>query len=205
MDLVFPIRSVVNTVRGPALAVLSRSRSPLTGREVARILGDRASQKGVLNALNEMVGEGIVVREDIPPAALFSLNRDHLAAAAIEELADLRQELYRRISEVVQSWPLAPIWVAVFGSTARGDGTSASDVDLVVLRSDDIEFESEKWYQQVDMLSERIRSWSGNEADVIQYSVSEFGELISAGSPLVDSLHAEAITLAGAAPWETAN
>ena len=58
---------------------------------------------------------------------LYTLNRQHLAAPAIELLADLRAEFQRRLRDEVAGWQVAPIHLSIFGSAARGAGDVADE------------------------------------------------------------------------------
>ena len=160
----------------------------MTGRQVARMLEGQASQRGVLNALNDLTREGLVIREDAPPSALFSLNRQHLAADAIEHITDIRQKLLTHITNRIETWAIQPTWAAIFGSTARGDGTSESDIDLMILHADHINTDEDTWYSQVTTLATDIQAWSGNEADILEYSHSEIKDLQKQRSALIKSL-----------------
>ncbi|WP_159440528.1 nucleotidyltransferase domain-containing protein [Tersicoccus phoenicis] len=68
-------------------------------------------------------------------ASLYRLNREHLAAPAIIELARLGDTLRERIAERIEGWAEQPVYAALFGSGARGEMTAASDLDLFILRS----------------------------------------------------------------------
>lgn len=68
----------------------------MTGREVARLVG-RNSHSGVLDVLNRLAEHGLVERQEAGRAFLYKLNRDHLAAPAVEVLANMRSELLSRL------------------------------------------------------------------------------------------------------------
>lgn len=72
--------------------VLRATTRPLTGREVAR-LSQAGSQPTVNSTLRRLAEEGVVHAEKAGSAYLYTLNREHLAAPAIEQLADIRSEL----------------------------------------------------------------------------------------------------------------
>src|ERR1700674_1557581 len=129
VDIASPHKAVSPTLDGDVLRVLARTTGVLTGREVAALTG-RRSHSGVLDALNRLTEHGLVNRVELNRAYLFTLNREHLAAAAVELLMDMRGELLRRIRGAVDSWEIAPANVSMFGSAARGDGGTASDIDL---------------------------------------------------------------------------
>lgn len=133
MDTARPYLAICPTLDSDVLAVLAGTSRPLTGREVARLAG-RRSHAGVLDALNRLAQHGLVDRQEAGRAFLFTLNREHLAAPAVDILAGLRTELLNRIRHTIETWQVAPTHVSLFGSTARAEGDTASDIDLFVVR-----------------------------------------------------------------------
>jgi predicted nucleotidyltransferase len=178
-----------------ALVVLAHASGPLTGREVARRAG--RSQDRIRQVLARLVEHGIVVCEDVGAALLYSLNRDHLAAPAIVELAELRSLLVDRLRDELAAWPIAPRAAALFGSAARGEGDLASDVDLLVVRPEGGDEEDPAWRAQIDRLADRVRVWTGNSAGIVEVGADELGDLVARSPPVLDSIRAEGIDLAG--------
>ncbi|HEY4810856.1 MAG TPA: nucleotidyltransferase domain-containing protein, partial [Solirubrobacteraceae bacterium] len=88
----------------------------------------------VLDVLHRLTEHGLVTRVELNRAFLFALNREHLAAPAVLALAGLRGALFNRIERELKTWQIAPVHVSLFGSTARGDGDTHSDIDLFIVR-----------------------------------------------------------------------
>lgn len=197
MDLSSPISSVIPSVHGVVLAVLARTDAPLSGRGVAALTGGRAGQWRVNQVLGELTEAGIVTREEHPPAYLYRLNRAHLAAAPITALASLRATLIASMQAAVEAWPRPAAAVWLFGSAARGDGGPASDIDVLVLRPDDVSEEDPEWVAQVDGLSADVTAWTGNSCALLEYSEAEFAALVARGQRLVDELRSDALWIAG--------
>ncbi len=195
MNLAEPLLMISPGARGRVLAVLTRTRKPLTGRGVARLVGNSVSRRAVADVLNDLVATGIVSRQDHPPAALYSLNRDHLAAAPIEQLTGMRGALFERLGAAVASWQPSPVSVTVFGSAARGDGGIDSDIDVLVVRPDDVEPTAESWEQQSSDLARDIERWTGNPGRLIEFSLTELRN--SSEEPIVQSVRAEGVTVSG--------
>jgi len=151
----------------------------LTGRSVAALLHSPASPSGVQKVLDDLVSNGVVIAEPAGRARLYTLNRDHVAAAAIDQLARLRDVLLERIKAEAESWtiPAKAIWL--FGSTARGQGDADSDLDLLIVRPDDVDDSEPGWLEQVETLSAHASLWSGNSCEVVEYSAQEIRDLIS--------------------------
>ncbi len=200
MDLSSPVSSVVPSAHGPVLAVLARTDQPLSGRQVAALTEGRAGQWRVNEVLGQLAQAGIVLREDRPPAKLYRLNRDHVAAEAVVALAGLREELLRRIREHVGGWapPAQAVWL--FGSAARGEGGPESDIDLLVVRGDDVDVDDPSWTAQVADLGEQIWRWSGNSCEVVELAAAEVVAMVARDERLVGELRADAVALAGSAP-----
>src|SRR5665811_739495 len=139
MDVSNPMSCVVPSAHGPVLAVLAGTTTPLTGRRVAELAQPRVSQPRVARILRELTAAGLVERTPAGSSSLFVLNREHLAAGAVEILATLRQQLWARIAEHARTWSHRPLAVVVYGSAARGDGNIDSDIDLLVVRPMDVD------------------------------------------------------------------
>jgi len=196
MHVSYPSTAVVPSLDGDVLIALSRTTAALTGREVAT-LARRGSQSAIAVALDRLVGQGLVLREEVGRAYLHTLNREHVAAPIVELLAGLRGELLRRIRAEIDSWTIQPIHASFFGSAARGDGDLDSDIDLLVVHPEDIDLENEDWWRQIDRLGEAVRAWTGNAAGIVQVSPSGFAALRTDPPEIVADLRRDGIDLAG--------
>jgi len=194
MDVSNPIRSVIPSVHGDVLAVLARTDVPLTGRGVAGLV-EGVSRSGVQKALLALTQAGVVLIEHQPPANLYRLNREHLAADAIVALATIRQRLISAMRTDLASWD-RPAWGAwLFGSAARGDGSAASDIDVLIVRPDGVTDLDVDWADDVDRFAADVAGWTGNPCAVIEYSRSEFDALLISGERLAEELRTDAIGL----------
>jgi DNA-binding transcriptional ArsR family regulator len=196
MDLASPISAVSPSLEGEVLQVLARTSAGMTGRQIALLTG-RRSHSGVLDALNRLTEQGLVRRVEVGRAFLFSLNREHLAADAVLALAGLRRELLKRIRGEISSWALAPVHASLFGSMARGEGDSRSDVDLFVVRPTDVLDDDPTWSSQIDGLAARIESWTGNRASIAEVTESQIGEWRETPPAIVHNLRRDALRLGG--------
>ncbi len=176
--------------------MLARTSLGMTGRQIALLTG-RRSHSGVIEALNRLTDQGLVNRVELNRAFLFSLNREHLAADAVIALAGLRAELIKRIRGEVSSWSVAPIHASLFGSMARGDGDTSSDIDLFVVRPAGTLDDDHVWRSQVDSLTGNIESWTGNRASVAEVAEPEIAGWRSDPPAVVESLRRDAVPLDG--------
>lgn len=196
MDVARPYKAVVATADADLLVALSRTDKPRTGRELAR-LAER-SQRGAQHALDRLVEQGIVNCEEIPGARLYMLNRDHLAAPVVERLAHLRLDLFERLRDEISNWTRPAVHASVFGSTARGDGSAHSDIDIFLVRPDALDLEDPEWSRQVDELAEAVSRWTGNRAGISQVSEKELSRLRRERPPVIGELLADSVHLTGA-------
>jgi predicted nucleotidyltransferase len=196
MDVSAPHTALCPTLDSSVLTALAGTRRPLTGREVARLL-ERRSHRGVLDALNRLAEHGLVDRVEAGRALLFTLNREHLAAPAVDTLAGMRAELLGRLVDAVRAWEIAPLHVSLFGSAARGDGDVHSDIDLFMVRPNAAEEDNPTWQAQRDELAERIRRWTGNRAAIAEVSERDVRRLSRQQPPIVAELRSDAVVVIG--------
>jgi predicted nucleotidyltransferase len=197
MDLARPYAALCPTLDAGVLSVLAGTTRPLTGREISRLLG-RRSHSGVLDALDRLTEHGLVDREEAGRAFLFTLNREHLAAPAVDLLAQMRGELFDRLAHLVDSWKVAPVHVSLFGSMARGEGNTSSDIDLFVVRPQSVEHEEPQWREQLDLLARKVQRWTGNPVGIVEVGIEEIPRLRKEEPPILAELRTDAITVAGA-------
>jgi predicted nucleotidyltransferase len=193
---------VIPGAKGEVLSILARTTEELTGNVIASLAGGKVSQTGANKALKTLVADGLVLSRPAGKAILYQLNRDHVAAGAIVELADLQSALTTRVQQHVAEWHRPPISVALFGSAARGQGTSTSDIDLLVIRPDAVEEEQPVWSQRVMELTDAVARWTGNRCEILEYSEAEFARLVRDHDTLIDNLRRDAVALAGRTPRE---
>ena len=196
MDVTRPYSAIAPTVEGDVLVALAGTTRPLTGRAVAQ-LARRGSQKAVSVALERLVRQGLVLREEAGSAYLHVLNRDHIAAPAVELLAGLRVEMLRRLRDGIAAWSVAATHASLFGSAARADGDTDSDIDLLIVRARGVADDDETWRSQLAELTESVHRWTGNHASIIELSEQEFGELSTSRPNILADLRADGIDLAG--------
>jgi hypothetical protein len=196
MDLSAPFRAIFPSVDSAVLTVLTGSTKPRTGREVAR-LAER-SQAAAQIVLSRFVDQGLVFMEEAGRARLYTLNRDHIAADPIAELANLRFVFFRRLGdEVFAFWRPQPLHVSVFGSAARGDGDPDSDIDIFLVRPGSIDEDDGKWQGQVEALAHNVFRWTGNHAGIAEVSEDDLERLRRDRPAIVASLRADAVDIAG--------
>jgi hypothetical protein len=195
MDFRNPFRTVTPTLDGDVLRVLAGTHGALTGREVSRIAG-LSSHEGARKVLERLVGEGVVSREQVGRAFRYRLNRAHVAAPAIELLANLRAVFVERLRAVIGQWPVSPTVAVMFGSVARGEADADSDVDILVVRPRTCDTDDPGWRQQLLDLQTDATTWAGNDTRVLEYGQEEVETLRTAEHVLAEAA-SEGIELGG--------
>jgi predicted transcriptional regulator len=197
MDVSKPFTAISSGVDADVLVVLAGSTKPRSGRELARRAG--RSNTGVQHVLDRLVEHGLVNREEVGRTFLYELNRDHLLAPTVEQMAGARAELVRRLRDAIDGWEIPPVHASLFGSAARGDGDASSDIDLLVVRPADVDPDDAHWRGQVDGLADLVRRWTGNNAGIAEVSEGELPRLRKDRPPVMEEVSEDAVDLAGEA------
>ena len=190
-----PIRSIASTVDADVLQVLGRTHTAVTGNQLAQLAGRSYSQ--VYDVVDRLVEQGVVDVEQHGRTYSYQLNRDHVLADAIQEIIAAPQRVEDEIRRLVDNWSLAPHTVALFGSAARRDAESASDLDLLIIRENHISEDDTEWTEQTGELAQRIERLTGNRLQLVELTVSEIDEALRSDQPLIESIRRDARTLAG--------
>lgn len=196
MDLGRPASVAVPAGTEAVLRVLAGSDAPLGVREVARLAGvsaNRASQ-----VLSEFAAHGLVLVDEHGAGRLCRLNTAHLATDSLLALVGLRARLLDFLRSEITSWPRRPVHASLFGSAARGDGTTSSDLDLLVIRPDiHPEDEDDVWEEQLFASGERIFAATGNRAAWFVTTPVDLRRAVEAEEPIIGEWRRDAIHLAG--------
>jgi predicted nucleotidyltransferase len=198
MQLNRPLATITVTLDGDVLGVLAQHEGTFTTGQLHRIL-DRYSEEGIRRVLRRLTRQGIVHSERTGSVYAYKLNREHLAAEPIIQLARLPQTLLQRIEERLESWEFQPQYAAVFGSMARGTMTEDSDIDLLLVRADTTPIDT--WDAQVTDLASSVSNWTGNDTRPLEYTVSEL--IAARADPVVRDVAKEGLTVAGDRVWLT--
>jgi predicted nucleotidyltransferase len=191
VDLSSPVRDVAPAVRGALLQTLARLEQPVTRRQLAVAAGVAPGNASAV--IEELIQSGLVSEKVAGRSSMVLLNRNHLAAGPVLALAGLRGELIRRLRDRLSAWPdLHGAWL--FGSVARGDASSDSDIDLLIVAED---LQSLDLHDRLAHLQADVRSWTGNDLQLVEHSSSSWRKLVRAKNPLVEQLRMDGIALTG--------
>ena len=197
MDISNPIQTLIPGGRGAVLSVLARSGEPLSGRRIAELAGPAVGSSRTATILPDLVRAGIVTAVERPPAVLYSLNREHVAADAISVMCDLRGALIDRIRAELSRWTTPPVTAWLFGSAARGDGDLDSDIDVLLVRPEMVDEDDPVWESQRTRLAEAIGRWSGNGTALIEFTDGELWEWRDSDERLLAEIESDGLHLAG--------
>jgi predicted nucleotidyltransferase len=195
MDWNHPLRAVASTVDVDVLQVLGRTHVGVTGLQLAQLAGRSYAQ--VSAVVDRLAEQGLVLVEQHGRTYSYRLNRDHVVADAILDALGAAERIEEEITHTIEGWELPPISVAIFGSAARREGEPTSDVDLLVVRPDNVSEDDLAWAYQTANLAEQIELLTGNPAQLLDLTLSELLEARRSSEPLVASLRIDARTLAG--------
>lgn len=194
MRLQHPLASVSPTVGAAALAVLTSADTPFTVPRIQTLLPQQASLPGLRKALAPLVTQGIVLEAVVGNTRSYQLNREHLLAEPLIAMTRSRGLLLVRMRERITAWTVQPTAITMFGSAARGDMDDDSDIDLLIILTDDAQ--DDTVHDQIDRLTADITRWTGNDTRPLVYREYEI-----APSPIFDSIMDEGIDVAGDASW----
>jgi Nucleotidyltransferase domain len=197
VDFRHPFAVVTPTLDGDVLTRLAQAEAAFTPGQLQRILPGRSTE-GIRKTLQRLTVQGVVDAEFVGKGAQYRLNRDHLVADHIIAIANQRATLLRRLEGALEGWLVRPVYGAVFGSTARGDARSDSDIDIFLVRPDDAP--PDQWEDTVGDLSRSVTRWTGNDTRTLHMPEAEVRS--GAGTdPVLTSIVDEGLTVCGHPLW----
>ena len=195
MDFAEPISALIPGATGRVLSVLAHTSKELSTRNIAQLAGVSPAQAA--RVLPRLADLGLLERREVPPATLYRLVPDHVAADAIDVLARAPLRLIERLGEVSGAMRPRPACVAAFGSFARHQARADSDIDLVVVRPRGVDEEAEDWRSTVDEIRDSGRRLSGNTVQILEVSQREVKALIRSKKPLWREIVRDAVIVYG--------
>lgn len=195
VDFVHPVSAVIPGAQGRVLAVLAETTAPLNLSTLARLAGVSVAQASrVMPGLVEL---GLVERREIPPSSQFRLIRENVAAQAIIELARSRDAALNQIGSAAADLPLPPVSVIVFGSIARGDADQHSDLDVIIVRPDDVDDDDDGWATSIERWRSEAQAITGNTIEVLEVTQAEARTKLSGNAQLWRDVARDGIVVHG--------
>ena len=106
--------------------------------------------------------------------------------------------MLERLGTAAGDPPCPPASVIAFGSFARGGADRNSDIDVVIVRPDDVDADDDTWTAGVDRWSESARAISGNHLEVFEAGVAEAATKLSKDGSLWKETVRDGVVLFGA-------
>jgi hypothetical protein len=203
MQLDRPFQAITPTVDGDVLAALALADTAFTGRGLHRVIG-RHSVDGVRRAVDRLARQGIVDVAIAGPSKLYSLNRDHIAAPHVIAIAHLREEFVDRFRRRLADWAIKPSYAALFGSAARAQMRSESDIDVFVVRPSAVDPGNDTWVSQLDALGRDGSRWTGNDVRALEMSEADARLGSMDNKDVLDDIRGHGIRLIGSDDFLTA-
>ncbi len=197
MDLQHTLAVVTTSVDGDVLARLALVDEAFTAGQLHRLLPD-VSPDGIRRSLARLAEQGVLDAIRVGQQAIsYRLNRDHVASSAIVELANSYSTVLQRFEDELATWEIPPVYGAVFGSWARRQATTASDLDLFLVRPDDAD--QQVWDAQVARVEHLGTRWTGNDTRAL---VLPHRHVVDhPDDPVLASIVNEGLTVAGQPTW----
>lgn len=188
-----PFAAITPTLDGDVLEVLARAEAEFTGGQLHRLI-PHASESGVRKATKRLVEHGLVLVEQAGSAYRYRLNRNHLLAPSVIDIAQANLRFGAQVREQLASWPSSPAAVVLFGSAARGEMTPASDLDVLVVAEPDEEYD-----EPIEKLAQVMTGLTGNDTRIVHMSAEEVSDALARGDSFMAQLLEDGQTLYGPA------
>lgn len=125
---------------------------------------------------------------------------NHLLWPAVEALVEAADGFMERLQGAIESLVLTSLGpgpqpsIGFFGSVARREDSSDSDLDIVLVVSDE---QDERLPAVVEELTDAAVQWTGNDCAVAEMTRTRLREMVDARDPFVASLVADTRTFTG--------
>lgn len=195
MRLQNPFAAVSTTgLDSQVLTVLARTEQYLSVHQIHQLLPEAGSPLGVRKSVVRLVEQGAVLKQVTGRSYGYALNRDHLFAGAILQIANAKRELFARMAQLISDWQVRPLTVKIFGSAARNEMRADSDIDIFIVMPDAATEDAVE--DSVRRLAAQAALWTGND---VRPPVYRSSEVRPAG--IFTSILEEGIDISGDPAW----
>lgn len=195
MDMGDPATMLLPPGTAAVLRVLSGTEAPFTVRQLARTSG--VSHARAAELVNRLAPHGLVLVEELGTAKLCRFNHEHLLARSVADLVQARARLLDLLRHTMAGWEVPVLHASLFGSAARGDGNTGSDLDILVMRPSPVEADDERWVDQLSRTGRQLHLRTGNRPAWLELSEADFVRAARAGEAIVGEWRRDGIHLAG--------
>lgn len=200
MDFVRPIESIIPGAQGRLLAALARVDSPLTLRGLAGT--SKVSLAQASRLLPGLVRLGLVERQDVPPAALFRLEKRHVVSSLVLRLEQVQAIAIRHQAREAGKIEPPPESMILFGPLAQGTARAESDIDVLLVRGSTLPDDDGRWRTSVDQWVANVRAVTGNEISLLELGLAEATSRLRSKRSVWKSIAEDGIVLFGRSPHE---
>lgn len=102
-----------------------------------------------------------------------------------------------RIAEHAAEWTYPPAAIILHGSTAQGDGGTASDVDLLAVRPTAADEDDPDWQRNLNALEFAVPRWTGNACEILDGPCEELRAMAAAGERLLAEVRRDGRAIVG--------
>ncbi len=88
--------------------------------------------------------------------------------------------------------------IIVFGSFARREADRTSDIDVVVVRPDEVDPDDDAWIEGIDRWRRNAGAIAGNDIEVIEVGLTAAVEKLADGGPVWDEISRDGVSVFGA-------
>ncbi len=182
MDFLRPIEAVIPGAQGRILGVLCNTTAELNLRTIAQLAG--VSQAQASRVLPNLVELGMVERREVPPSSLFSLVPEHVACRGLLDIARPCDALFEEIGRLARNLSCPPVSIVVFGSVARGEARATSDIDLLIVRPEEVDEDDGVWSAGIEELRAALDRLTGNRTSLLELDTREVAAHLAGRRPL---------------------
>ena len=193
-----PTDIVLPRATAAVFRVLVGADASFSIRQLARVAGVSAPR--AVEIVNHASERGLILVEQAGRSRMCRFNREHLAAGAVIELVAIRERMLRAIEDEIASWSIAPLHASLFGSVARGEGDTNSDLDLLLVRPKGEP--EEDWEEQKYTSGIHLRAKIGNHVSWFDISLTEMKSAMRISEPIIAEWKKDSIALAGPPLWD---
>lgn len=195
MDLSEPASVIAAPGTIAILRVLVNADDAFTIRQLSVLA--QVSNSYAAKSVTSLAAHGLLHVEQRGTASLVRFNREHLAADAIAQLVQLRDRLRDLMSAEFSAWRIPPAHASLFGSAARGDGDTKSDLDILLLRADGVDAEDPEWTDQRFRTGNRLHAATGNFVSWFEVSAADLRRASAANESIIEDWKQDNTTLYG--------
>jgi len=164
-------------------------------RQVAKLAA--VSQTQASEVLARLGKLGVIQRRDVGRSALVRLDRSNAAGQLVERLATLHRDVLEQLRRAAMDVKPIPAALVVFGSFARGQATSASDMDVLAVRPKGVVADDEHWVSSLGHWADLAGHIAGNPVNLLDVALSDVRPRPKLDSRLWRNIETDGIALVG--------